>query len=280
MRKRFWILIVLPVSLIFLSACASPGVDSTFSIIFIDVGQGDAALVECDGQYMLIDGGTASAGRKVYSVLQENGVQHLRILAISHLHADHIGGLSQAVKYASDIDLAISNSTYSDLKDFENLEKQLNINGTALTVPNIGDKYNLGSAEVEVIDVSNSEKNDSLVLMVRYGKTSFMFTGDIEANAEKRISGMFNYGTEQDLTLMKLPHHGAYTSALYTFLQTFRPENIIISVGEGNTYKHPDAKTLDLFDSKTYKPRVYRTDLNGDIIVKSNGNEITVQTSK
>lgn len=82
-----------------------PVSSSSFQIQFIDVGQGDAALVECDGAYMLIDGVGKSAGETVYDVLEDKGVQHLQILAISHPHQDHIGGLAKALTYASKIDL-------------------------------------------------------------------------------------------------------------------------------------------------------------------------------
>lgn len=93
MRKRLFAFILLAVTLLCLCSCSKKNVDSTFSIHFIDVGQGDSALVECDGHYMLIDGGDKSAEDKVYDTLEKKGIQRLDILAISHLHSDHIGGL-------------------------------------------------------------------------------------------------------------------------------------------------------------------------------------------
>lgn len=259
--------------------------NSTFSIEFIDVGQGDCALIECDGHYMLIDGGDKAAGDKVYDVLEQKRVNHLDILAVSHMHSDHIGGLAKALSYASKIDLTICNSKdpgNSGKEAFKEFTQQLRINKSKLTVPEAGEEYKLGSAVVEVVDVSAEEDNDSLVLLITYGKTRFLFTGDIEETAQRRISD--KYQNEDDkpfkIDLMKMPHHGAYTGTLYRFLRTFMPDSVVISVGADNQYGHPKEKTLDLLNSKTWHPDVYRTDYDGDIIVKSNGKKISFTSSK
>lgn len=282
MRQRFLALILLLATLLCLCSCSKENRDSTFSIQFIDVGQGDSALVECDGHYMLIDGGDTNAGQKVYDVLEENGIQKLDILAISHLHADHIGGLTKALTYASSIGITISNSTYSEKETFRKFEHELGINGSKITVPAPDDKYELGSATVEVVDVSAEEANDSLVLLISYGNTKFLFAGDIEDTAQERIAEKYQNDKDEPykIDLIKMPHHGSYTGTLYRFVRTFMPDYAIISVGAGNTYGHPHRETMDLLDSKTWKPKVYRTDLNGDIIVRSNGKELSVETSK
>lgn len=126
------------------------------------------------------------------------------------------------------------------------------------------------------------EGNDSLVLLITYGDTRFLFTGDIEDAAQTRISDKYQRESDEpfEIDLIKMPHHGAYTGTLYRFLRTFMPEYAVISVGAGNTYGHPHRQTLDLLESKTWNPVVYRTDTDGDIIVKSNGKEISVETSK
>lgn len=282
MKKRLLAFLLLLVTLLCLCSCSKQEADSTFSIHFIDVGQGDAALIECDGHYMLIDGGDTTAGEKVYEVLEEQKIQHLDILAVSHLHADHYGGLIKALTYASAIDLTICNSEYSDTDIFRKFEHELEINGAKITVPANGDKYELGSATVEVIDVCADEDNDSLVLLITYGNTKFLFTGDIEDAAQTRISDRYQSESDEPykIDLIKMPHHGSYTGTLYRFLRTFMPDYAVISVGAGNSYGHPRRETLDLLDSKTWKPMLYRTDQNGDIFVKSNGKELTVETAR
>ena len=289
MKKKLFTLILLILSVLFLCACkvSRQSTSSTFNIQFIDVGQGDAALVECDGRYMLIDGGDEIAGDTVYSVLEERGIQHIDILVISHLHTDHIGGLPKVLTYASKIDLTLANSSYGQTATFRKVEHELGIIGTRITVPHMGDKYRFGSAEIEVVDVESSSENDSLVLLITYGKTRFLFTGDIEDEAQTRISD--KYENEKDeaykIDLIKMPHHGSAspksvngTGSLYRFIRTFMPDYAVISVGKGNMYGHPHRETLDLLENADAK--IYRTDLNGNITVRSDGKSVSVEWEK
>lgn len=286
MKKRFISVIVLFCCLC-LCACSATGGSSSFSIQFIDVGQGDSALVECDGHYMLIDGGEVTAGDTVRGVLVEKGIQRLDILVASHMHSDHIGGLKKVLQYATSIGITLSNKDYSTSTVFKDFEYELNIDGSKITVPNVGDKYNLGSAIVEVIDVSASNDNDSLVLLITYGDTKFLFTGDIEDDAQTRISDKYENDDDKayKIDLIKMPHHGSTspksvngTGSLYRFIRTFDPDYAIISVGAGNMYGHPHKETLDLLDDADVK--VYRTDKNGDIIVRSDGKTLSFETEK
>lgn len=299
MRKKIISFILLLTTLLCLCSCSTGNKESTFSIQFIDVGQGDSALVECDGHYMLIDGGETTAGDKVYNVLETNGIQKLDILAVSHLHTDHYGGLIKALTYASEIGVTISNATYSDNEIFRKLEHELGINGTKIKVPAPGDKYELGSATVEIVDSHDEEANDSLVLLITYGKTRFLFTGDIMANGQLRVrkalqqeEGLLS-NNKGWVSLIKMPHHGAYNdkygfqdSNLNALLYEYDPSYFIISVGTNNQYKHPHQETLDLLENFVEKSdlnwddHIYRTDEHGDIVVRSNGKELSVETTK
>ena len=283
MRKRVIGIVVLLCMLAILGLGSyfyrKAGEEAAFSIRFLDVGQGDAALVECDGHYMLIDGGDIEAGDKVYETLKEQGVRKLDILVISHLHLDHMGGLTKALTQTSSVGVTLSNADHADREVFRNLERQLEANGSQITIPAVGDTYQLGSATVEVLDVSAAEENDSLVLMITYGDTRFLFTGDIEEAAQIRLCDRYEKESDEayDVDLIKMPHHGSYTGTLYRLLRTFMPEYAVISAGKGNDYGHPHGRTLELLENDSRAFEIYRTDQDGDILVKSDGKWLFVE---
>ena len=226
MKKRF-ISILLIILVLFAGGCTSKETKHSFSIVFIDVGHGDAALVECDGKWMLIDSGDSNAGDRVYRVLEDRRVRHLDILAISHLDEDHIAGLPTALRNITSIDLTLSNSFESDKSFFKDVEHCLYESGAKRKViPKEGNKYPLGSATIEIIDSSAADKNDSLVLLITYNKTRFLFTGDIEQNRQQEIAQRLLNVKNKDsyvVDLIKVPHHGSFVGI--GFLDVFTDRN-------------------------------------------------------
>ena len=250
--------------------------NSTFSIHFIDVGQADAALVECDNHYMLIDGGNKEDASVIYSVLKQAEVPKLDIVVASHAHEDHVGGLAGALNYTT-ADIVLSPVTEYDSKAFNDFKKYADLNGNGIVVPCVNDIYSLGSSEVKILGVNGMEdtNNTSIVLKVTYGETSFLFTGDAEREAEQVI---LNSNADLFSTVLKVGHHGSDTSTSYPFLREIMPKYAIISVGAGNSYNHPTDDTLSrLRDADCI---VYRTDLNGDIFAYSDGNNVSIETAK
>ena len=250
---------------------------SSFEVHFIDVGQGDAALVLCDGQAMLIDGGEATASSKIYAYLKNHQVNYLDYIVATHAHSDHIGGLSGALNYAM-VGTALCPVTDYDSKTFNSFVKYLGRQNVAITVPQAGGTFSLGSAAVQVLAPQKAyeEPNDtSIVLKISYGEISFLFTGDAERTAEDDI---LDVGYDLSATVLKVGHHGSDTSTSYPFLREIMPEYAVISVGADNPYGHPTEATLSRL--RDAGAAVYRTDLQGTIICTSDGERVTFQTEK
>ena len=125
------------------------------------------------------------------------------------------------------------------------------------------------------VNDGSDTNNTSIVLKVTYGNTAYIFTGDAERETEQAI---LSRGTDLSATVLKVGHHGSDTSTTYPFLREIMPEYAIISVGEGNSYGHPTDDTLSrLRDADV---TVYRTDLNGDIYITSDGQSVSITTDK
>ena len=253
----------------------SDGQDAAFQMHFIDVGQALSVLVECDGQFMLYDGGNVDDGSLVVSYLQSQGVEQLEYVFCSHAHEDHVGGLAAALAYfpAYHVYSPVTEASTKCFKDFVKYTQQQNLQ---VEVPAVGTQWALGSATVTLLGpvTQYSETNNtSLVLRIDYGVTSFLLTGDMENTAE---TDLVNSGANLKADVLQVGHHGSSTSTSYLFLNAVLPEMGVISCGTGNKYGHPHEETLSILRDAGVD--VYRTDLLGTITVSSDGQNYTVAT--
>lgn len=251
--------------------------DSRIEVHFIDVGQADAALVICDGEAMLIDGGNVEDSSLIYTYLSDRNIDHLRYTVVTHAHEDHVGGVSGALNYAV-ADTILCPVTSYDSKAFNSLLKTLNKQGGAITVPTAGDSFSLGTATVEILHCNPSAEepnNTGIVLRIVHGETSFLFTGDAEQEVEEQI---LDEGREIQCTVLKVGHHGSNTSTSYRWLYEAYPAYAVISVGADNSYGHPHEEvTARLNDADV---TVYRTDRHGTILCIGDGQTLTFTTEK
>lgn len=245
--------------------------ESELQILYMDVGQADSALLICDGQTMLIDGGNVGDGQKIYSVLQSYAIETLDYVVCTHAHEDHVGGLAAALT-ACNAGTVFSPVTDYDSKAFRNFAQRAG----EITVPQAGDTFSFGSATVEILacdPYAEDANNTSIVLKVIYGETSFLFTGDAEYPVEQTL---LDGGYDPSANVLKVGHHGSSSSTSYRFLNRVMPQYAIISVGDDNSYGHPHDEVLSrLRDADV---TVYRTDLTGDILCVSDGKKVTIST--
>ncbi|MBR3894610.1 MAG: MBL fold metallo-hydrolase [Clostridia bacterium] len=253
-------------------------IESSFAVHFIDVGQADAALIRCTGKTMLIDGGNKEDSDLIYTYLKKQGITHLDYVVCTHAHEDHVGGLSGALTAVESVGHVLSPVTDYDSRAFRDFVTKTEAHGRTLEIPRAGESFLLGDATVTVLGPVKAydETNDtSIVLRVVYGETSFLFTGDMEGPAE---TDLIESGASLKSTVLKVGHHGSSTSTSYRFLREVAPSHAVISVGKDNQYDHPNEEVLSRLRDAEVK--LYRTDLQGDVICVSDGKNVSFTTAK
>lgn len=249
----------------------------TLTVTWLDVGQGDAAVIQCGGQSMLIDGGKPEKSSYIYAWLQQHGLSYLDVIVATHVDADHIGGLSGALNYAS-VGTAYCPETTGTTETFQSFVKYLAQRGKQITVPTAGETFALGGAQVQILGPlhrAEDSNDNSIVLKVSFGATSFLFTGDAERAEEQDL---LNAGVNLQSTVLKVGHHGSDTSTSYPFLRAVAPQYAVISVGAGNSYGHPTEAVLSrLRDAGV---TTFRTDMQGEITAVSDGQTVNFSTAK
>ncbi len=244
-----------------------------FSVHFIDIGQGDSILLEYDDQYALIDGGYAETGYMLIEYLQEQGVDKLDLVVGTHNHGDHTGGLGPAL-VAFDVDRVWSGNLYGYTSAFYNFIDAAAARGATVEKPRVGEVFFLGDVKLQVLGPLGTYyedvNNDSLVIMATYGDTRFLFTGDMRWEAEKEL---VEAGVDLKADVLKVGHHGSYTSTSYLFLNEVMPDYAVISCGRNNDYGHPHAEPMSrLRDAEV---TILRTDRMGSIVFTSDGTELS-----
>ena len=251
--------------------------DANFVVHFIDVGQGDAALIVCDGEAMMIDGGSSDKSELIYAYLKKNDITNLKYIVATHPDDDHIGGLSGALNYAT-VECAFCSVKEYEGWAFENFLKYLTKQNVTIEIPSAGMTLSLGSAEITVlapIDTLEEVNNNSIVLRIVYGSTSFLFAGDAEFSEE---SAILTSGQELRSDVLKVGHHGSEYSSSATFLKEVSPSVAVISCGDGNDYGFPKQRVLDSL--KKQEVHLFRTDLCGDILIYSDGETLYISPEK
>ena len=247
---------------------------------FIDIGEGDCILIQMpDNKNILVDTGNLSVGYKVEKYLKSKNISKLDCIIITHMHPDHVGGIFNILpQYKTNI-LYFNGYCPQDNEFFFeliNLAKYLNIPMKTLNAEN---KLSFGKVTLNVlspiIPLSGEMNEDSIVLKIIFGKTSFLLTGDLNINGEKRLmKAGFNLKSD----VLKVGHHGAKDASSEEFLDMIRPKIAVLSVGKKNRYGYPSNVIIERFKIKEIP--LYRTDLDGTIIIQTDGDIISIKKER
>lgn len=241
---------------------------------FIDVGQGDAILVEGPSGNMLIDAGPREEKDKLFKYLKSNNIHKIDYIISTHPHEDHIGNMAEVIK-SFDFKEFYAPKVVHNSPTFEKMvealvlkDKKINVLKPDCTTPNLGEKVNI-QVFSPIKDQYENLNNYSPIIKLTYGNTSFLFTGDAEKEIEDALVKN-NSNIKSDV--LKIGHHGSTTSTSSNFLDIVSPSIAVISVGVNNSYGHPKPQTLNLLEKKNIQ--IFRTDKLSSITLISDGTNI------
>jgi len=282
LRKTFTFLLLFSLNLLVWKNVAWND-DGKIVWIQLDVGQGDAALLHMPrGKTLLIDGGDKNrffdnGERIIAPYLRKKGIRTLDAILLSHPHNDHVGGLIYVLQNFKVKEVITAGTPFdSNLhREFLNLIQEKHIPMRTVTAPDSllhfpGIKlYFLSPVEAKKTQLKNrghDVNNQSLVTRILFGKTKLLFQGDAEREAEEDI---LQSGLPIACEAIKVGHHGSITSSTFPYIQKTLPKHAVISVGENNRFRHPSNTVIRRF--RAWGSTVYRTDLEGALMFKSDG---------
>lgn len=247
--------------------------ESKLQIIYFDVGQADCTLIMNNGKTTLIDGGNDSDGDNLVKYIKSQEISRIDTVIATHLHADHIGGLDDIIDNF-DIGTVYMPDTINTDKQVEEFLDAIERKNLGYEVPEVGEKFNNGLANCEVMAINNNAEdlnNSSIVIQIEYLGQIFLFMGDSEKEVED--SRKWN-----KVNVLKVGHHGSNTSSTESFLNQVRPEIAIILVGLNNQYNHPSVEVLN--GLKKLNTTIYRTDEDGSLLLESDGKQNIIKKIK
>lgn len=251
--------------------------EASLKVSFIDVGQGDAILIQTgEGLTALIDGGDIDSN--IVQYLQSVGVQHIDWMIATHPHADHIGGLVQVLKMYP-VKRVVTNGQAHTTTVYENFLDGIASAQAEYFEAKRGDLIELGTLDILVFNPAGNTNPDlnenSLVLQFTYGATTFLLMGDSGATTEANLLAS---GLPLKTNILKVGHHGSTSGSTSAFLNAIKPEVAVYTAGINNSYGHPAPETIAALSAAG--ATIYGTDQNGTVVVNADQVGYKVQTQK
>ena len=243
------------------------------NIHYISTGNSDCILISDNGHYAMIDGADNDDEQFLVNYLNNLGIKQLDYLILTHPDADHAGGLDAVVKNFAikQVFVGNGNAETKTYKDFITscMDKQLQ---PSVPLPN--QTFTLGNGSFQFFNQTSQRDNandNSLVALYTLGSNKFLFMGD----SGKEVEAALPLDKIGKVDILKVGHHGSYSSSSDAFIKAIAPKNAVICCGKDNSYGHPHQVTLDTLSQN--KVTTYRTDLNGTIIAETDGTTITIK---
>jgi competence protein ComEC len=243
---------------------------------YIDVGQGDATLLQGPDFTILIDAGRHNRN-DVVPYLQNQGIEIIDLLIATHPHADHIGQMDKVMENFSVKEVWMSGDEHTS-KTFERVIDAILASSADYHEPRAGEVHKFGSAILEVINpdrLTGEFHEGSVSVRVIYGDLKLLFTGDAEDHTEQDI---LNRDHDVKADIFQLGHHGSRTSNSLSFFEVVQPQVAIYSAGDGNSYGHPHQEVVNRINNIGLS--LYGTDFHGTIVVTTDGKTYDVTTQK
>jgi competence protein ComEC len=276
---RIYVLFVLILGATFAGYAVYVERPSELTVSFLDVGQGDAILINTSQrQQILIDGGPGKAVLRELSKEMPFYDRSIDAVILTHPDADHVGGLPDVLSNY-EIGIVMEPGVESDSAIYKEFEKIIEEKNIKKILARKGMRFELSDGAYLLVlfpdrDVSGMETNDaSIVAKLVYGNTSFLFTGDSPSKMENYLISLDPESLDVDV--LKAGHHGSKTSSSEAFVNYTSPKYAVISVGKDNKYGHPNKEVLDIFNNLGAK--ILRIDELGQIIFKSDGTNLRLE---
>ena len=257
--------------------------DGKLRVDFLDVGQGDSALITMpDGATLLVDGGgnTIDTARRIgETVVSEylwwRGLSQIDYVLATHADADHLDGLNDVLKNFSVRGALLAGRPGND-PEFQKFSQTLTKTGTYSETIQAGDVIRVGEVEINVLwplaGADTSTNNDSIVLRLQLGERLILLTGDIEQTAERSLLAREQLRTD----VVKVPHHGSKTSSTENFVLATKPNLAVISVGRNSRFGHPHKEVVERWQSNG--ANVLTTGNYGTITITTDGHSLNLET--